>query len=171
MRMGTKPCLKLGSLLLTGLLLAGCDSTQRNGNSIARNNQTAPTPTFPSGSTGTYGASTPSAGFNNSSSGANIYRGPTSGTPSYGSTPAQSSGFSNQGFAPTAQPTGFASPSSAPSGFGGTPSPNAFPATPTSGTNSFGSSSPPPVGAGGPGLPSSTAYPGPSTPAPFSPPR
>jgi len=146
--MGSKPLLKIGALLVGGMLLCGCNSPQR----------TPPPPTFPNGS---MGANTMTSGnpYANASrpgmptSGTGSFTGTGSGMPASGmpasSMPASGPGFSSPGFSSSQPPSGFNAPLT-PNSVSPASTSGAQPFTPTPPSN-FGTSNVPP--AGGPALP------------------
>jgi hypothetical protein len=178
--MGTKPCLKAGVIAFAGLMLAGCDSAQRNSNSVAKN---APTPVFPSGaSTSTYANTTTPQNRYAGSTGS--LQSSTPGTPSNAGFPTSNTTFGSSGSSSTMQPTTGFSNTQPTTGFGNTPPATGFgntqpttgfnspstsnnlasPSTPSAGSGSFATGSIPPVNSSGPPLPSNNIYP--STPTP-----
>ena len=119
---------------------------------------------------GTYVNNGVSSGFNSGSSGANVYRGPTAGLGRLRQHADAERRLQQPGLRRAAADERLGAPAQPTSSFGGTPSSNAFPATPASGTGSFGAGSGgiPPVGTNGPSLPT-TSFPAPASPTPFSP--
>jgi len=163
--MGCKPWLKVGTLLLGGVLLCGCQDQSRRDNALTR----APDPQFPKMNTGSGAGAAPGnvwnpngTGFNNTSNTNNLSTPAPLNTGGLGATDLRVGG-------PGANnPAGFNSQIQPPPNTG-----LAAPASPRSNTPSdvgVGGASPiPPVGGSGPALPPNGGFANPSPASPFTP--